>query len=281
MVKMKDRIIRSIRRGTVLAGIARRVRLLLETIAWKKRAIWDIRRSVCDLSLPSLHGPCAVFGSAPSASIPKSYDDSWLLISAGSSQYITEKLGLKIPDLTVSVCSTFIYDTEYIKEYCKGALLALSNKRTKGLIINEDKFVGTAVRKKRNLATLQRIGDINYQYESIQFMSWPYRFKLLTEILGDKRFNRHVVSTGLFSALLALRCGARPIVLSGFSFAHNFHGYPDDEFNKPNGLGGKGRGELVADVEAVKIIIKNRWPIYAAEESFASQSGLELWDPHV
>lgn len=235
-----------------------------------------INQSSFKYKFPLLSGNVAVFGSAPSAGIPKGWNDDWMLVSANSSQYISNSLGLRDVDITISAISPFVPQNEYITKYMDGSLQALRGLKTKTLIVFEEKYFGgnSNARKKQVRRCLE---DLDYKYEEIMFMSWGYRHKLVVEILGDDYFKDNVLSTGLFCAITAYKYGAKNIVLTGFSLSHHKHGYPDHFFNGPGGRGEKGRGELAADLRAIEIIIAKKFPIYAADLEFSRESGLVHW----
>ena len=289
---MMEKIARHLRAGTLkyalthltlkYIGYFHALRLIRKVLS-KKRALWDVPRSACDLELPNLQGPCVVFGSSPSAVIPNGYNDDWSLITAGSAQHITDNFGLKKPDMSVMVATSFLHgNSSWEIMYNEASLNALIGKTTGYLIMQEDKFCSEKRRRVQNELILKALKRIDFNFDRIKFVPFAYHYKLPADVLGDLKFYNCyslTVSSGLFAALIAYLGGASPIILTGFSFSHNKHAYPDDYFNKPGGRGDQGRGELAGDRAAIEIILKNGWPFYAAEELFSVESGLKLWSP--
>ena len=272
---MKEKIIWHWRAGTLKYALFHKALSI-------KRSLWDIPRSACDLELPKLQGPCVIFGSSPSAVIPTGYNDDWSLITAGSAQHITDSYGLKKPDMSILVSTTLLHgNSTWEVQYNEASLRALIGKTTGFLIMQEDKFCSEKRRKVRNQLILKALKRIDFNFDRIKFVPFAYHYKLPAEVLGDLKFYSLslTVSSGLFAALIAYLSGANPIILSGFSFSHNRHAYPDEYFNKPGGRGDQGRGELAGDLAVIEIILKNGWPFFAAEEQFSIESGLKLWAP--
>lgn len=245
-----------------------------------KHRVVDIPNSKADFEFPEIKGHCVVYGSAPTALIPVNYKQDWNVLTANSSQFLTDQLGLKNPDLSL-VCTTTFYHgkSQHEIDYNIGALKALQGKKTQKLIMLEDKICNDRIRLKRNEIIRKSVDQNQLMYNSINFLSYAYRYKFAADVLGDKYFYTDVLSTGFFTALFAFHIGGSPIIMSGFSFSNQKHGYPDEFFNSEGGRGDKGRGELTGDLRAIEIILKNRWPFYAAEKQFAKESGLPYWSP--
>lgn len=257
-------------------------RNLFRKILKRKREHFDIPNSTCDFDFPRFTKTCLVYGSAPDAIIPVGYNPNWTLVTANSSQFISDKFGMKSPDLSIVCSTTFLHkSSRYDIEYNIGALQVLRGRSTGNLIIAEDKFCTEFKRKLRNQEIKESLNRNNYKYNLLNFLSYPYRYKLTARILDDDFFIRNVVSTGLFTALFAFFCGAPKVVMSGFSFSNHKHAYPDDFFNRPGGRGEQGRGEVNADQVAINIIIAKKFPIFAAERIFSEESGLTHWNPSV
>ncbi len=246
----------------------------------KKHQLFDIPKAKPGFEFPRINGPTLVYGSAPSALIPNGYTSEWNILTANSSQYLTDKLGLKIPDLSL-VCTTTFFHPNNLHDinYNIGALLALKGKQTSKLIMLEDEICGERTREKRNKKIKESVDLNQFVYKDIFFLPYAYRFKFVADVLKDKYFYTDALSTGFFTAIFAYYIGGSPIIMSGFSFKNQKHGYPDDFFNAEGGRGDKGRGELTGDLRAVEIILKNKWPFYAAEKQFSVESGLPYWEP--
>ncbi|WCL51209.1 hypothetical protein [Leptospira sp. GIMC2001] len=284
---MLNKIIKHYHQGTLKSGIwnfilnysgYRFIKKKIKNLIRIQEINFYVPKAKCEFELPKINGICVVYGSAPSAHIPVGYKDSWKIITANSSQWITDNLGLKKPDISV-VCSTsFLHgNSAYEIAYNEGATKALIGKNTGYLIIAEDKICSDYRRKIRNKKILGSINKHQFSFDMIDFLAYAYRYKLSAEVLNDKYFYKVSLSMGFFCGILAYYLGASPIIMTGFSFTNQYHGYPDDYANKKGGKGEKGRGELTGDLRAVEIIKKLNLPFFAADKVFAEESGLNLW----
>jgi len=250
----------------------------IHKLSSKKHLLCDIPRSKHEFRIARLDGVAVVYGSAPSASIPNGYQDSWKIITANSSQYLTDKLGLKKPDISIVCTTSFLHGSSHEETvYNEGATKALYGRSTNHLIMAEDKICSDFRRKIRNEKIIKSLRRNKNEYNSIEFMPYAFRYKFSADILGHEYSLSKNVSTGFFAALLAYKIGASKVVMSGFSFSNHKHGYPDEYFNQTGGRGDLGRGEITGDIIMLDWIKKNKLPFYAAEQKFAEESGLEYW----
>lgn len=218
-----------------------------------------INLSRVTLDVNNLSGPCVVFGSAPTATLPVGFNDKWTLITANAAQAITDELGCREPDITIMTSAILLNKAIYI-----GPQKAIEGKWTNHLILIE---------KNMDFQTaISILKGLKYEYNEHTVITPLQRAKLSKIIYGDNMYRgsgENKMSTGLLSVGIALYLKLTPIVMSGFSFSTGKHGYKDEQNIK--------RDHLQGDKAAIHYFKTNEKEVYASDVAFAEESGLELW----
>lgn len=209
--------------------------------------------------LPKINGPALVVGSAPNPTKPKGVDDSWFRISVNGSQFVLEKFGLGSPNFTVFQSRIFVKD-ERRKPYWE----VLSGRSTETLLLSN--------RKREIPEALNFLASKNYKAARVIHASEWLKGLLASEVTGafvttPYRFN-DILSNGMFAALLALRMGASPVVMSGFSVQDGWSHAPSVA-NR--------RKHLVIDAKATKLALERGYPLFTSELGFSERMGIPLW----
>lgn len=229
-----------------------RVRAMLKVVA--HRTIW---KTALDAKLAGLRlatGPALVLGSAPTAELPADYDASWSIVTANASQNQLLLWGMDVrPTLTVFRAKMFEEGPHQSRVW-----EVLQGLGTEQLILVNG-------RAEEIPAVAQR----GYLPGRVDLLSRSERGAIIHEVTGllwGFDTNSTTVSQGVFAALLALRLGATA-VLSGISFSVSDHNY--GSWSR--------RAHLDGDKRVLLAARDRGWPIYAAEQRFADESGLPRW----
>lgn len=236
----------------ISAGFAGRTRAFLHL---------TLRRSAYAKAMaefPAISGPAVVVGSALEPHRPEGVTPDWFVISVNASQVTADDFALGTPDLTVFRDGIFLSDTHQDAVWS-----ALRGKRTAHLaaIMGSSEETGAAA----------AIVPKDYRADRVTELNRHIRGAIIAEMSG--LYHVHLgghngVSNGLFATLLALKLGAAPVVMSGFSFA------PGWNFAKD--IPGE-RGHIPVDRAICNAIVARGLPVYAADPGFAEKSGLPLW----
>ena len=232
------------------AGFASRARawLLLGLRRWAYDRALD--------ELPRISGPAIVVGSAPNPTRPQGLSAGWYVVSVNASQRTAEEFGISQPDLTI-----FRDDVDKPSEIHDAFWASVAGRRTKHLIA----IMGSS--ENRGIAIRLTAG--NYHAERVTELDRHVRGAMVVEMSGLYHVGlHHGVSNGIFAALLALRLGASPVVMSGFSFSPGWHF--DKKAPAP-------RGHIGPDKAVCAALVERGYPIFASDPNFAELSGLPLW----
>ncbi len=208
--------------------------------------------------ITKMSGPALVVGSAPSAACPAGADDSWFRVSANASQTTLARFGLPPPHLTVFRVQMI---SETLDDAARHAWAALKGHSTGHLI------VGTGTADTAVAITAQH----EYRAGAITAFSSSMRTAVIADVIGEYLAigtNHKGVSNGIFATMLALKLGARPVVMSGFSMSSGWAYAPDAASNRYHQDG---------DLRACHLMRRRGYPVYTADPVFAEASGLPLW----
>ncbi|WP_375452026.1 hypothetical protein [uncultured Devosia sp.] len=212
--------------------------------------------------LPTITGPAIVVGSAPNPHPPKGLDDTWFVISVNASQVTAEQFGLPRPNLTILRDNIFFRGNVSVPTEIHDALwAALRGRQTAHAVA----IMGSSEDKG---ATAQ-LAIHDYRADRVTELDRHVRGAIIVEMSGLSLVGLSAgISNGIFAALLALKQGANPVVMSGFSFAPGWH------FAKDVAVP---RGHVLPDRAVCKAIVERKLPVFAADPDFARASGLPLW----
>ncbi len=206
-----------------------------------------------------INGPALVVGSAPNPMRPEGVDANWFRISVNASQLVLNHFGLPEPHLTIFQ-PKIKFNDQNRQAYWRalagcgtGHLLFMVNGKNDGSIapfLASRGYRAPRISNVREVTKTAVIADITGRY-------------LLSPFVGQRS-----VSNGIFAAMLALKLGARPVVMSGFSM--------EDGYFHADQLPAK-RNHVAPDLLACKTAAKRNWPLYASDPAFAAVTGLPLW----
>lgn len=208
-----------------------------------------------------INGPALVVGSAPNPVRPEGVDANWFRISVNASQLVLSHFGLPEPHLTIFQ-PKIKFNDENRSAYWQALsgcgtqhLLFMVNGKNDGTIapfLVSRSYRAPRISNIREVTKTAVVADITARY-------------LLSPFVGQRS-----VSNGIFAAMLALKLGARPVVMSGFSM--------EDGYFHAGQLPAK-RNHVAPDLLACKTAAKRNWPLYASDPVFAAVTGLPLWQP--
>jgi hypothetical protein len=208
--------------------------------------------------LPQIGGPALVVGSAPDPATPAGVTSGWFRISANASQGILDRFGLPPPDLTVfrSRLADDQPDAAAI-----AAWTALRGRSTGHLLVGSE---GPETAARIIAAHAYRAAQITELRNSL-------RGAIIADVLGEYltiATNANGVSNGVFAAVLAVKLGAAPVVMAGFSLSGGWSHAPD--INSP-------RYHQDGDRRACRLMREKGLPVFTSDEAFAAATGLPLW----
>lgn len=209
--------------------------------------------------LPEIKGPALVAGSAPEPTIPRGADNSWFRISVNASQAVFSAFGFGEPNLTIFQPKIKFEDEgrqaywQVLKGRGTGHLIFSVNRRNDGRI---EEFLKSKDFHAAKITYLsERFKNAIVREVAKQTLITPYRYE-------------RSVSNGLFSVFLALRLGANPVVMTGFSFS-------DGWFHSKEVAAR--RNHQWIDRYACQRFVELGLPVYTSEREFSAATGLPLW----
>lgn len=208
--------------------------------------------------ITKMPGPTLVIGSAPLAARPTGVDDSWFRVSANASQTTLSRFGLPPPHLTIFRVQMISSTPD---DATRHAWAALKGHSTGHLI------VGAGITDTAVAITAQH----GYRAGAITAFSSSMRTAVIADMIGEYLAigtNHKGVSNGIFAVLLALKLGARPVVMSGFSMSSGWAYAPDAASNRYHQDG---------DLRVCRLMHQRGYPVFTADPAFAEASGLPLW----
>lgn len=208
--------------------------------------------------LPRITGPALVVGSAPHPAKPAGVTSGWFRISVNASQVVLDRFGLPPPDLTVF--RSRLADSEPDAAGL-AAWTALQGLATQHLLIGSE-----GGRTARRVAAGHA-----YRPARMTVIRNSTRGAIVADVLGEYltiATNANGISNGVFAALLAVRLGAAPVVLSGFSLQGGWSHAPGLDSQRYHQQG---------DQRACRLMREKGLPVFAADEAFAASTGLPLW----
>jgi hypothetical protein len=235
------------------AGFAARSRALLYL---------TLRRGAYERALATLprpHGPTLVVGSAPNPTRPVGLDESWFRVSVNASQLVSDDFGLPPPDLTV-----FRDGIGVIGLHSEKVWKSLTGRSTSHVLA----IMGSADDRGLVHGTMR---DHDYAAGGVTELSRHVRGAVILELTGRYlvSLSSHMgLSNGLFAALLAVKLGGNPVVMSGFSFQGGWYFDP--------GFASK-REHVSGDAIACKAIVERGLPVFTSDAKFSEDSGIPLW----
>jgi hypothetical protein len=210
-------------------------------------------------TLPRPQGPTLVVGSAPNPTRPAGLDDSWFRISVNASQLVSDDFGLPPPNLTVFRDGI-------------GVMGLHSEKVWKSLKGRSGEHVLAIMGSNEDHGLVQpMMREHDYEAGGVTELSRHVRGAVVLEMTGRDlvSLSSHMgVSNGLFAALLAVKLGGNPVVMSGFSFQGGWYFAP--EFASK-------REHVSGDSIACQAIVERNLPVYTSDPKFSEDSGIRLW----
>lgn len=206
-----------------------------------------------------IDGPALVVGSAPNPTRPEGVDASWFRVSVNASQLLLSQFGLPEPHLTIFQPKIKVDDDNR-----QGYWRVLAGCGTEHLLFivngkNDGTIAPFLAERGYRAGRITPIRDVT----KTSVMSDITGYYLLSPTVGQRS-----VSNGIFAAMLALKLGAKPVVMSGFSM--------EDGYFYSNQLPAK-RNHVAPDLKACKGAMEQGHLIYTSDPGFAAATGLPLW----
>lgn len=215
-------------------------------------------------ALPRITGPALLVGSAPSPTRPIGVGDDWFLISVNASQTVLETFGLREPDLTV--LRNGLLDRNNLpngEDLSRSVWDALSGRATRHLLAS------TVVAADRNIDRV--FASKGFRADAYSEIDRHARAALVHEMSGvmlPAQGGPRSMSNGIFAAALALKLGASPVVMAGFSAKGGWSQLPGRQAL---------RIHLEGDVRACRGFVRRGLPIASSEAAFSALTGIPLW----
>ncbi|MGE8943363.1 hypothetical protein ACO2I3_15760 [Leptospira interrogans] len=212
-----------------------------------------------ELKIPPLRGNALVFGAAPDPVVPKDLLHSATIVTANASQLTLEAYGVMRPHITfMRTNMSNGRDVDVMK------LEALRDRKT-------DLLVLTPAEPSECEDQLALLARVNYRFDNLLITTPVERSILQNRVLGTgKRFlvNRYRPSMGLQAVMFCLGMGADSVAIAGISLRSDGCSF--------NALQYK-RKHVDGDRVVLARIRKRALPVYAVEEQFAVDTGLQRW----
>lgn len=243
-------------RNPVLHWLGHSANLLGASLRYRlQRAAYDRAFS----QMPRLEGPVLVIGSAPGSEIPRDVTADWQIVAVNSSQAVTDAAGLPAPSLTVFRDRILVpgKHQEGVWEILAGRTTAVAVP-----IIATSADRGFAAEAEKR----------GYHAQSVAEISRHDRGALIREMSGTglvDLIGPYSISNGMFAAVLALKLGAAPVVLAGFSTHAGRSGF----------AGSPPRLHVKGDRTVGRRLRQRKLPVFAADPAYARSTGLRRWPP--
>ncbi|GHA14295.1 membrane protein [Devosia pacifica] len=236
------------------AGFAPRTRAFLYLTIRRKR--YDAALA----ELPRFTGPTIVVGSAPNPTRPTGLDQSWGVVTVNASQITANDFGLGTPDLTVMRDAIMRED-----EHPQVVWAALAAKTTRHLV--------ATIASPWDHGIEDYAKARGYLPDTVTELDRHIRGAVVVEMSGEYVVTvSSGISNGILAMLLALKLGAKPVVMAGFSVTPGWYFAPDR----------KGpRSHVSADLRVCRAVARRGLPVFASDAIFAEHSGLPLWTGRV
>jgi hypothetical protein len=213
--------------------------------------------------LPRINGPALIVGSAPGSSLPEGVGKDWFVITINASQTVAEEFGFPVPDLTVFRDGMMLPGA-----YQDMAWGFLRGRRTKHLV---PVWGGPA----DDAGLARPMENFDFHADRLTSLNRHVRTAVIAEMSGAvlPRLGGHMsASNGLVAVALALKLGASPLVMAGFSFTRG--GW------KQVGSESTYRPHLQGDSRVLAGLRDRGRPVFAGNAEFAQETGLAVWSAH-
>ena len=200
-----------------------------------------------------------VVGSAPRSTRPAGWNTSFRVITINASQaaagaWLTEK-----PDVTLMQYNQLEGLTTTACEVRR----VLSGKRTGTLFV---------LHWQHDVPRLQQgLARFDFGFDQLRLMSRYERIALMHKCTGKLNLELEAASkwsNGIVGVALALQSGAARVILTGINPMSQGHAY--NELQRP-------RLHASTDLEALRLFRNSGLPIFTADASVSSATGIELW----
>ncbi len=212
-----------------------------------------------ELKLPPLSGDALVFGAAPDPVVPKDLLHSATIVTANASQLTLEAYGVMKPHITfMRTNMSNGRDVDVMK------LEALRGRKTGLLVL-------TPPDSSECEGQLALLAQVNYRFDNLLITTPVERSILQNRVLGTgKRFlvKRYRPSMGLQAVMFCLGMGADSIAISGISLRSDGCSFSALQYK---------RKHVDGDRVVLARIRKCGLPVFAVEEQFADDTGLQRW----
>lgn len=200
-----------------------------------------------------------VVGSAPVSLPPVDYDESYLVMSVNASQIVAKRWGRIKPDISLMMFNQIEGTNTNAREVRR----VLNGERTGKLYVLTWKHGVPRL--------IKGLAEFNYQYDSLEIISRNRRVDLVKKMTGKLNFevsDEQKYSNGVIGVMLALRSGAKRVIISGINPASAGHIYNSENLHR------KHKGP---DMDALRHMQKLGLPVYTADPEVAKATGLPLW----
>lgn len=213
------------------------------------------------LKLPAISGDVFVFGAAPNPVVPDDLLRNATIATANASQLTLEAYGVKQPHITfMRTDMSAGRDVDIMK------LESLRGRRT-GLLVLLD---GREARCEAQLALLSKV---DYRFDDVLMVTRIQRSVIQNRVLDGRNpllLKKYRPSMGLQAVLFSLDMGASSVAIAGVSFRADGCSFSTLNYK---------RNHVDSDRDVLMRIRSRRLPVYAVEEHFAADTGLQRWSP--
>ena len=210
-----------------------------------------------------LAGPVLVFGSAPGSRLPEGFGEDWRIVTINGSHGILAGLTDRDPDVTLMMFAHALGKSPNTP----GVRAQVSGRRTGTLVVCGGR---TASRREE----MDGLPSLEYASERAVQLSGYQRRHLIQDATGrpyEEDSTEAKASTGLLAAMLALRDGGSPVVVSGIAPGSQGHAYA-----QPDGRA-RERRHSGTDAAILSLLREKGHPLFTADPEVAEALGLPLW----